>query len=314
VFDKAWSLIDSANNILIMMHQRPDGDALGSALGLLHTLVLLKKRAVVANLTTPLSHELSFLPGFEKVRTSMSAKFDLLITVDSATLDLVGIERPNVPILNIDHHQSSTMFGDVNIVLPKKASAAEVVMDFLMSRAIKLNRPASICFYTALCSDTQNFTISRVTHSTFDTAGVLMDSGAEPADIAKSLNRHKGLNKMRLHGKCLSEMALSHSGRVVSVLIPLSWQEETGATLREADEIADIMLSLATVEMSFMLIQTQSGAVKGSLRSEGDIDVSKIASQFDGGGHHNAAGLFAKKASLEEVHKKIVSLLDEEIQ
>jgi phosphoesterase RecJ-like protein len=296
-----------------MMHQRPDGDALGSALGLLHALTLLKKKVSVANLTTPMSHELAFLPGFEKVRSSVPAKYDLMITVDSATLGLIGIEKPDRPVINLDHHQSSTMFGDINLVDANKASTAEVVLEFLAHRSVQLNRPSAIAFYTALCSDTQNFTTARVTHKTFDLAGELIDRGANPAFIAKSLNRHKSLSKMRLHGKCLSEMKLSHSARVASISIPPEWQKETGSSIREADEIADLMLSLATVEVSFMLIETETGHVKGSMRSEGEIDVSKIAAYFNGGGHQNAAGLFVQNSSLEAVSEKIEDLLRGEL-
>ena len=137
-----WNEIQRAGHIVITMHRRPDGDAIGSALGLYNMLVP-TKRVSLFNISKEIKREFAFLPGFDRIRDTLPSKFDLMITLDSASLDLVRIERPEAKIINIDHHKSNTFFGDWNLVDENLPSCGEVVFKLLEENGVRLNRAAA---------------------------------------------------------------------------------------------------------------------------------------------------------------------------
>lgn len=302
---ESWKKIEKAGHVVITMHRRPDGDALGSALGLYHILRGQKKVSLF-NVTADLPREFAFLPGFERIKTLLPPKFDLMVTLDSATFDLIEIEHPGVPVINIDHHPSNTGYGEGNIVDATLPSCGEVVLAFLEAGGVRLNRPAALCLYASLVSDTQFFVTDRVNARTFETARKLLEFGVDPGDVARQIRQNRPLSQARLHGAVLSSFALFCDGRVASVVIDEAMQQRTGAGLMESAHVADELLTLCTVEVAVMIFVVEGEGLKVSLRGKGGVDLSTLASRYGGGGHHNAAGLFVRETDAHKFEQEII--------
>ncbi len=311
---KSWKKILDAAHVVITMHRRPDGDAIGSALGLYNILLPLKKVSLF-NVTPDLPREFAFLPGFERIRTVLPPKFDLMVTLDSATFELIEIEHPGVPVINIDHHKSNTEYGEENIVDASFPSCGEVVLHFLESNGVRLNRPAAHCLYASLVSDTQFFATDRVDTRTFDSARKLLEFGVEPSEMARHIRQNRSLAEVRLHGEVLRGFELFCDGRVASVIIDTAMQRHTGAGLMESAHVADELLGLATVEVSVMIFVAEGDGLKVSLRGKGGADLSVLAARYGGGGHDHAAGLFTAMQDAREFETKLIEeirgLIDE---
>lgn len=305
---KSWKTIEKAAHVVITMHRRPDGDALGSALGLYHILRGHGKVSLF-NVTPDLPRDFAFLPGFERIKTTLPPKFDLMVTLDSSTFELIETERPDVPVINIDHHQSNSGYGEGNVVDATLPSCGEVVLAFLEANDIRLNRPAALCLYTALASDTQFFATDRVDARTFESARKLLEYGVDPGDVARNIRQNRPLSQMRLHGAVLRGFGLFCDGRVTSVVIDEAMQRHTGAGLMESAHVADELLTLCTAEVSVMIFVVVGEGLKVSLRGKGGVDLSDLAGRYGGGGHQNAAALFVQESDACEFEKKIIEAI-----
>lgn len=307
---ESWKKILDAGHVVITMHRRPDGDAIGSALGLYNMLLPLKKVSLF-NASSEIRREFSFLPGFDRIKNVLPPKFDLMVTLDSATFDLIPIERPDVPVINIDHHKSNTDYGEGNVVDASRPSCGEVVLKLLDANSVKLNKAAALCLYTSIASDTQFFATDRVDARTFDDVRKLLDYGISPSDVARYIRQSRPLSQVRLHGEVLSSFALFCDGSVASVIIDEGMQQRTGAALLESEHVADELLSLCTVEVGMMIFVIKGKGLKISLRGKGRVDLSDLAAGYGGGGHRNAAGIFIEATEAQDFEKKIVEELKE---
>ena len=305
---ESWKKIEKASHIVITMHRRPDGDALGSALGL-YNILRQKTKVSLFNVTSALPREFAFLPGYERIKTTLPPKFDLMVTLDSATFELIEIEHPGVPVINIDHHKSNTGYGEGNVVDSSYPSCGEVVLAFLEANGVALNRPAALCLYTSLVSDSQFFATDRVNERTFETARKLLAYGVDPAEVAHAIRLNRSLAQVRLHGVVLSSFELFDDGRIVSIVIDEAMQRHTGAGLMESVHVADELLTLCTVRVAMMIFVIPGEGLKVSLRSKGGVDLSALAGQYGGGGHENAAGLFVQETDAHEFEKQLIEKL-----
>jgi len=297
-YSKIWDAIQSANHVTVTMHTHPDGDALGSALGLYHTLLFHGVKVAIANATAQITPEFNFLSGFNKIKTELPQKSDLIICCDSANAERIKFDLTDKKVICFDHHISNTYFGDWNIDA-QKASTAEVVYDFIRKTSIEINRPAAQALYAGIASDSRFFTIARTSKETFAMVSELIDRGVDPAYIADQMQRRKSLAKLRLNGYVLTSMELFADGRLSTILLDIEIQKQTGAQRHDTDEAAELMLSLVSVEVSMMVLVLEPEVFKISLRSKGRVDVNAVIAPFNGGGHANAAGAVVE--SREEV-------------
>ena len=305
---ESWKKLEKASHIVITMHRRPDGDALGSALGL-YNILRQKTKVSLFNVTSELPREFAFLPGFDRIKTILPPKFDLMVTLDSATFELIEIEHPGVPVINIDHHKSNTHYGEGNVIDASYPSCGEVVLAFLEANGVALNRPAALCLYTALASDTQFFATDRVDGRTFETARKLLAYEVNPGEVATRIRQNRPLSQARLHGAVLSSFELFCDGRVASVVIDEAMQQHTGGGLMESAHVADELLTLCTVQVAVMIFVVPGEGLKVSLRSKGGVDLSALAEAYGGGGHRNAAGLYVPETDACKFEKKLIEKL-----
>ena len=300
IFKKAWEKIKNSDNIVLIAHINPDGDALGSSLSLYPILKKMNKKVKVYNATKPLPMYLDFLPNFNKVTNQLPKNIDLMISFDCGSFDRLGIEEKPPFLINIDHHISNTNYGDINIIDPKAASSSQVVYNLLKTNNIKINKESAICLYTALVTDTGSFQYESVNEKVFEFAADMVKAGVKPDFVAKMLFQRDRLSRLRLIAKAYDTIELCCEGKVAFVEVTKEMMEITGAIKEDTDTIVNSVRAIATVEVACLLREEDEG-IKISLRSKNYADVSKVAVKYGGGGHIRAAGATIKEFDFEKV-------------
>ena len=281
--------IEAAESITILSHINPDADALGTALGIYHLLSTRHKgkKIEVVNASKALPRYLDFLPHFRRIKHKMDYEKGLVITCDCGSLDRLGFDVSGRELINVDHHQSNTGYGSINVVLPEMASSSQVA--YLLFRAhYPIDQAAATCFYTALLSDTRYFTTSSVTAEVLDVAKAFVEAGVDPAYVSQNFTQRKPLSAFRILQRALESLTLYQDARVASLSVTKEDIAASGATVPDMDGIVDYGKSLATVEIACFVMELEEG-LRISLRSKG-ADVSRVAQAFGGGGHKVAAG------------------------
>lgn len=308
-YEEVKNKIDHAESITILSHLNPDADALGTALGIYALFAKDKSKKVeVVNASTGLPLHLDFLPYFKKIKHHMDYAQSLIISCDCGSIDRLGFDLSGREIINIDHHESNTQYGILNVILPRYASSSQVAFE-LFKRFYTINAEAATCFYTALLSDTRYFTTSSVNEKVFSVAKELVSIGAEPDSISRNFTQRRPLSSLRILEKALASLSLTQQAKVATLMVSKEDIDFTGATVPDMEGIADYARSLATVEVALFAMELDNG-IRISLRSK-NTDVSKVAMAFGGGGHKVAAGFtFIKKDGQSNLHECVNEVLD----
>ena len=299
---KAYKKIESAKSIVLATHVNPDGDTISSALAMYAVLKRMGKKVYLYNNSDELPIQYDFLPNFKRFKSVLPPKYDLLISLDSADFQRLGIEKVESEIINIDHHKSNTNYGTYNIVNPNRPSASLVVYDFLVENKELISKDVATCIYTGLVSDTEFFIYRGVDDEVLKIASELVKRGVDPVKVGENLKQRNSLAKLRLTELFLRSIELKKDAKVGVGIVTESDFLKTGATKSDSEHLVNIIISLATVKLALFLREVDGGEYKFSLRSKGDIDVSKIAMKYGGGGHHNAAGF---TGSIDMINKII---------
>jgi len=304
--NRCFKAIDEARYILIITHISPDADTISSALAFSNYMIENKIKHKVYNVdTTTIPRGLNFLPNFDKITSILPKFYDLIIYMDSTDQRRAGFKADGIKTINIDHHKSNTNFGDINIVDPQKASTAELVYDIFEAANIDISKNSATCIYSGMYDDSIAFTTPRVDSRTFEIVNKLLEKKISPSHITDKLYKRESLAKYRMMPKILDTLSLHLEGKVATVYMRQKWLDETGASVNECDDVVDMVLNIAIVQI-IAYVRIVNGKVRVSLRSKGDIDVSQIASRFDGGGHKNAAGLSMDTTNIDEGIKNII--------
>ena len=299
-YTKALELIEKSRYILIITHVNPDPDSIGSALALSNLFYENKIKHKVFNVSADLPQNLDFIPRFEKISDQLPAFFDLAISLDCGTYKRLGFELdPSIPLINFDHHKSNNNFGAVNIVDPMKSSTAELVFEFFKHNGLYITKNSAIALYVGIYDDTLAFSLGRCDELTFEKINFLVECGANPSEIANKLLRRDSLAKYRIIPKVLDSLELFKEGEIASIFAKEEWFKQTGAHNRDCEDALDMIMSIAIVKIAFF-VRVVNGTSRVSLRSKGKIDVSKIAGEFGGGGHFNAAGCTLDMVDVEK--------------
>lgn len=306
--------IEESKNIIISSHVKPDGDAIGSGLAL---YLALKNQYKEKNIRFILEDEvpdnMMFLTGVEEIEKYDDIKdenidVDTFITVDSANLSRIGKTaelKKDSFVINIDHHHmSNPLFGDINIV--KEASSTSEMIYFILRDVlnIEITKEIGEPIYMGISTDTGNFKYESTQKSTFYVAGELLDVNIDRNKITNSIYRNKSLGEFRVLGKALSEMQIDDEKKMVYFILDKKFVEKENIKKHETEGVVTSILDYENCEVSVFLKEIDDNKIKGSLRSKSYIDVNKIASLFDGGGHIRAAG-FTSDLSAAEIIKKI---------
>jgi phosphoesterase RecJ-like protein len=305
-YTKALELIEKSRYILIITHVSPDADTISSALALSNLFTENKIKHKVFNVSSDLPENLDFIERFDKITDQLPAFFDLAISVDCGTYPRLGIKLDkSIPLINFDHHKSNNDFGTLNIVDPLKSSTAEIVYDFFKHNGLYITKNSATALYVGIYDDSLAFSLGRCDELTFDKVNFLVQCGASPSAIANKLLRRDSLAKYRIIPKVLNSLELFKEGEVSTIIARDEWFKETGAHYRDCEDALDMIMSMAIVKVA-VFIRVLNGKAKISLRSKGQIDVSKIAGFFNGGGHFNAAGCAVDTIDIEKAKQLVL--------
>ncbi len=304
-----FETIKNSRYCLIVTHINPDADTISCALALSSYMDENKIKHKVFNESSDLPSNLDFLPRFDKITDQVPKFYDLAVFVDCAVEDRVGLEvQKGVKIINIDHHQSNSFFGNINIVDDSKASTAELLYEVFEKENIPVSKNAAMCLYVGIYDDSIAFTTPRVDSRTFQIVNKLAQTGIDVGYISDNLLRRDSLSRYRIMPKILDTLQLRFEGKVATVYLENQWLDETGAKVRECDDVVNMVLNIAVVQL-VCYFRTVNGKVRVSLRSKGDLNVSKIAENFNGGGHKNAAGLTMQTDNIVEAKKMLLETI-----
>jgi phosphoesterase RecJ-like protein len=282
--------IDSRNRFLVSAHARPDGDAVGSILGCGMILEQMGKQAdLVSCDRVPLIYR--GLPCASTVRQveRVEGDYDAVIL-----LECDGIERSRLRglegrfLINIDHHVSGRLFGDVNWIDHGACAVAEMVYDLATLAGVRVTPEMATCLYTAVLTDTGSFCYAGTDAHTFDLASDLVRQGANPTLIAQNTYFSNPTSKMLLLGAALSN--LRREGRLAWMWVTHEDMLRTSAVEEDCEGLVNYAIGIAGVDVAVFLRELANHRVRLSLRSKGTLDVARIAESFAGGGHQHASG------------------------
>ena len=303
--------LESRKTLLIAGHQRPDGDSLGSALAL--GLALPERGiecAVVSPDTVPYIYQ--SLPGAGRIKrcTTVSEHYDGVIVLECASLARTGLEGlEKLPSVNIDHHNSSATWADINWINPTASAVGEMVCLLLEALKIRITPDIAANLFAAIMTDTGSFQYSNTTADTFSIASRLLQYGASPAELARSIYMNQKESRLRLLSRVLGTLEIDKSGKIAVVSMSLADLEDACAEDEDTEGFVNYPLSLQDIEASAFFRQVDDRNFRISLRSKTKVDVSRVAAQFGGGGHVRAAGFSLNDISLPEAMELVISRL-----
>ncbi len=319
---QASRLIDDAENIVLTVHISPDGDALGSMLGLYHQLVSLGKKVtpVVPNRYPAF---FSWMPGIDKVVIMEEAKnetvaiiktADLIFCIDYNSLDRVNGLKPLIEVskakrIMIDHHLYPSIDCDVEISHPEISSASELVFRFIcrMGYFQEMSLESAQCIYTGMMTDTGGFTYNSNKPEIYIIIKSLLDKGVDKDDIYNKVNNTYSESRLRMLGYCLTKMEVLHDCNTAIIALSLEELAQYNYQIGDTEGFVNIPMQIESVTRS-VFVREDKDKVKLSFRSQGDIPVNTLAEKFGGGGHKNAAG-GESYVSLEETLARLRKVL-----
>lgn len=322
--DALLDRLRQGHRFLITSHINPDGDAVGSSLGLTRVLRKLGKSSMVW-LHDPVPGLYSVLPGAERVHVGTEPpkgfpeQFDAVIVLECPGLERCGladaITGAGLPVLNIDHHLGNEPYGQVNWVDTAAPAVGVLVHRIARALHIDLDPATADCLYLALVTDTGGFRHSNATADAFDAAADLVREGAAPDKVSQWLYESRPESAVRLQAIVLQSLELHDEGRVATAHIDHDMVEAAGAEPGDSEGLIDIPRSIAGVQAVALFRRLEDGRWKASLRSRGEVSVERVARRRGGGGHQNAAGFTAgEDDDLDSLRAEVVEALREAIR
>lgn len=303
------NLIRKSSSILLLTHKNPDGDAIGSLLGLYH--ILKDEKEVYPFIPEEIPYEYSFLEGVSNLLKKLPDKkqYSLGIVVDCASKNLLPLTLPipglKGPLVSIDHHPPNKNDKWYDILWYEEVSAVgEQIYMLGMELFGKLSSEAAEAIYLSILTDTGSFRYSSTTSQTHFITAKLLEQGVDPWKVARWVYESYPVERMRLLGETLTTMKLKANGTLCYMIVTKEMLERNKATLQFTDNFVNYARGVKGVEVGIIFREEEKGW-RTSLRSKGKINVREIAEQFGGGGHDNASGFIYEGNNLEEVLDKI---------
>jgi len=295
VIDRILEGIRGSQSICVVGHVRPDGDCIGSQLGLALALLDQGKKVACWN-EDPVPRKLAFLDPQKLFDTpSPGRAFDCVIATDSASYERLGrvcdCIRKRKLLINIDHHTSNTRYGDINWVSAREPSTGELIYRLAKAAGWTITRPIADCLFTAVSTDTGSFQYPSTRPATYHVAGELVARGANLAKICDEVYQSFPLSRVRLLQHVYNHFHLSHHNQIAWFWLKKADFVRTGAETADSEGLIDHIRAIEPVVVACVFEEVEAELTRVSLRSKSDqVDVSKIASRFGGGGHPAAAG------------------------
>lgn len=297
--DDICDAIRTHQRFLLSAHIRPEGDSVGSLLGLKALLSGMGKEAWIV-CQDPFPQRLDLMPqdGWHTVaeldRRGQKPKFDACIVVDCPNPSRIGKVQewiaPDTIVINIDHHVSNVRFGHHNFVNDRAAACGEIVYDLFKKLNVPITKEAALPIYVSISTDTGSFKYSNTTSKTHKIAAELIQTGINLESINENVYERSSRNRVKLLADLLKHMQVEMGGKVVWAVVNSRMIKKTRATLEDTEGFIDFLRSVADVQIAFILIESGKRIYQVSFRAKGSNDVNQIAEVFGGGGHRKAAG------------------------
>ncbi len=310
------AFLEGCPEVILVVHDKPDGDCLGSGLTLCLGLAGLGYKPVML-LPEAIPEIYHFLPGQEYVE--IRAKSALPESIPVITVDCSDMERLNYkinesnPVLNIDHHVSNTCFGLLNIVDTDAAATGEIVYSLLGEAKVEITPEMATCLYVAISTDTGSFIYSNTTAKSLRIASELLAQKTDLDLIRSELHETRPLSELLTIKAALENLFISEDGKMISCTLAYKELQEKKLLTTETDGLIGMLRATEGVEIALLFKELQPGLVKISLRSKSYLDVNALASEFNGGGHARAAGCTIK-GDLQEVQRLVFKKTNEHLK
>ena len=295
IIDRILDAVRQSKTFCIAGHIRPDGDCVGSQLGLALALQNEGKKVACWN-EDGVPQKYKFLNGdglFQKPKRGL--RFDCVIATDCASFERLGKVVPCVSqrkiLINIDHHESNPRYGDINWVSAREPSCGELIYRLLKVARWPITRPIADCLFTAISTDTGSFQYPTTRPGTFHAGAELVTRGANLAKICDEVYRSYPLSRARLLKHVYSRFRLTHNDHIAWFWLKKADFTRTGAESNDTEGLIDHIRDIEPVVVACVFEEIEPELTRISLRSKSDkVNVSDIAGQFGGGGHPAAAG------------------------
>ncbi len=285
-------LIENRHVFGITTHVRPDGDGIGSSLGLCWLLRSLGKDAeVIVSDGIPMAYQA--LPGADEIvyLSEVNGKYDAVFVIECS-----DVSRPNIRnlekqyVVNIDHHATCDNFGTINWIDTTASAVGEMIYNLCKAVGGRITREIAECLYLALVTDTGSFHFSNTTDRTLKVASELVKVGVKPAVISEAVYNSYPWSRIELMSRVLSTVKRDDTGRVAYMRQTMEMRESSKMADGDNNGFVNIPLAAKDVLASIYMREIGDREYRVSFRSKGSINVAKVAEQFGGGGHNNAAG------------------------
>jgi len=313
--DQIVSELRQAEKLLLTTHENPDGDALGSLLGMHQILRQLGKDSLMfmAGAEFPLPYEYRHMDLSEVIHEPPADLTErTVVFLDCGNIDRMPVDflqDDNLHVLNIDHHHDNTRFGTVNLVCGNKSCTAEMVFDLAKELGAELTTEIAESLYVGLVTDTGKFMFDNTTPESHHMAAELIEAGVSPADIHRSLYEGLPFARTELLARALARIQRFDDGTITLTYLTRDDFTESNAVETDSEGIVDHLRAVENTAVAVLvrdlLAADRAGSRKVSLRAtDGRVDVSKIARTFSGGGHRQAAG-FSTQLRLDELAERV---------
>jgi phosphoesterase RecJ-like protein len=293
VLSQVVELIENKQKFGITTHIKPDGDGVGSSLGLCWLLQSLGKSAeVIVRGEVPVAYRT--LPGAGDIRDieRLDREYDAIFVIECSDLDRPGIAGlENEFTVNIDHHATSEHFGTINWIDSTASAVGEMIYNLCKAIGGRITREIAECVYMALVTDTGSFHFSNTTDRTLKVASELIKAGVKPADISEAVYNNYPWSRIELMRQVLDTVKRDESGKIASLRQTLQMRADAEAVDGDNNGFVNIPLAARDIVAAVYMREVGPNEFRVSLRSKGDINVARVAEKFGGGGHRNAAGL-----------------------
>lgn len=316
---KIHKAITNASEILIVSHQNPDGDTLGSASALATYLKQINKQFGLY-CASPVPKQYRFLPHSQIIKNDPSVwekKYSIVIVLDSSNTAYAGIAeklanlKTKPLVINIDHHTTNEKFGDFNLVVTTTSSTTEVLYGFFLSNKIQITDEMATALLTGIITDTDMFSNSGTTKSSMAIASELMKKRAEIKMIKEYLLFDKPISALKLLGVILGRLQIHTVSNIAYTYMTQADLNTYQVLEEELDGVANLLNFLSEGIAALVLKEKKDGTIKASLRTTHDTyNVANIAKLFNGGGHTKAAGFSIIETSMEKAFETIFAVIE----
>lgn len=311
-----------SRRVLLASHANPDGDAIGSLLAMGIALEKLGCEVTLYN-ESAIPAVYRFLPSVDTIHNQLAnlEGFDTAVVLDCGDLSRVGSAADSIAaipaVINIDHHTTNTRFGKLHLVDVNACATSEIVYRLIQAMQLEIDTAMATAIYTGILTDTGSFRFSNTNREAFSICESMVAMGVNPSTVAQHVYGTYSLGRIKLLNLALDSIEISHNGQLSIMTVTREMLADTGTQPEDADGLINYARRIQDVKVAALIHELENGnGATGSqkrfhvsLRSDGSVDVSRIASGFGGGGHAGAAG-FSAESSLAELKQTIYGLSD----